>query len=132
MTPYDATGPASPSAGPPQDRTPVDPQSAPHYTWGQGCDGWRLLADPALSVIEERMPPGTSEVRHLHRTARQFFYVVQGRLTLELGGKEHHLAQGQGIEVAPAVPHCVFNRATDDARFLVISNPATHNDRHPV
>jgi hypothetical protein len=40
--------------------------SAEHYTWGSVCDGWHLVRRPELSVIRERMPAGTSEVRHFH------------------------------------------------------------------
>ena len=38
-------------------------QNAPHYRWGDGCDGWHLVRAPQLSVIQERMPPGTQEAR---------------------------------------------------------------------
>ena len=58
----------------------IDKESAPHYGWGEGCDGWHLVRTPELSVIQERMPPGTSEVRHRHGRARQFFFVLSGRL----------------------------------------------------
>ena len=40
--------------------------NAEHYVWGDGCDGWRLLDRPDLSVIEERIPPGRGEVVHFH------------------------------------------------------------------
>jgi len=36
---------------------PVSRANAEHYAWGQGRDGWHLLEDAGLSVIEERMPP---------------------------------------------------------------------------
>ena len=67
----------------------VSTANAAHYVWGQQCDGWRLLAGDDLSVIEERMPPGTREVRHRHVRARQFFYVLEGRASLELDGIVH-------------------------------------------
>ena len=66
------------------DPAPIQIESAPHYRWGAGCDGWHLLRAPGLSVIQERMPPATSEVRHSHGVARQFFYVLSGELELEL------------------------------------------------
>ena len=50
-------------------------RNAEHYTWGEDCDGWHLVREPALSVIEESMPPGAQEVRHYHEKAQQFFYV---------------------------------------------------------
>lgn len=57
----------------------ISRENAPHYIWGDHCDGWHLLKECNLSVIEERMPSGTGEVRHFHRKAQQFFYVLSGQ-----------------------------------------------------
>jgi len=82
-----------------------------------------------LSVIEERMPPGTSEVRHYHQKANQFFYVLRGSLSIEVGGNELVLNPGQGTYITAGEPHQVRNRASVDADFLVVSNPPSHGDR---
>ena len=103
--------------------------SARHYHWGIACDGWHLVAADSLSVIEEQMPPGASEVRHHHQKARQFFYVLSGVLSVELAGEETDLLPRHGLEIAPATPHRVFNRADVPAEFLVISSPPSHGDR---
>ena len=107
----------------------ISRESAPHYSWGEGCDGWHLVKSEGLSVIEERMPPGTSERRHLHRRARQFFYVLAGELTMEVEGMEHRLLANHGIEIAPEQVHQAFNRGVNDVRFLVTSQPPSHGDR---
>jgi quercetin dioxygenase-like cupin family protein len=52
-----------------------------HYTWGEMCDGWHLVKDDRLSVIEEEMPPQAAEHRHFHRQSQQFFYVLDGKLS---------------------------------------------------
>lgn len=114
------------------DRTPIDRSTAQHYTWGQVCDGWHLVRDPHLSVIEERMPPGTAETRHVHAAARQFFYVLRGRLTIEAGGKPFALSAGSGLEIPPGVPHQVKNESQEAAEFLVVSQPPSHGDRQPA
>ncbi|HZD77800.1 MAG TPA: cupin domain-containing protein [Acidobacteriaceae bacterium] len=80
-------------------------------------------------MIEECMPPGAAEQRHLHRAATQFFYALAGELSIELGGEEHRLAPFAGLTVPAQTPHQVFNRGSDDARFLVISQPPSHGDR---
>ncbi len=103
--------------------------SAEHYVWGAGCDGWHLVRQPALSVIRERMPAGTSEVRHFHERARQFLYVLSGAAVLEVAGTETSLAAGEGCEVSPGTPHQVFNRTLLDLEFLVVSQPPSHGDR---
>jgi mannose-6-phosphate isomerase-like protein (cupin superfamily) len=103
--------------------------SAHHYQWGEDCDGWHLVRNEALSVIEERMPPKTAERRHVHNRAHQFFYVLTGELTLEVEGEEHLLRANEGLEVPPERAHQAFNRGPRDVRFLVTSQPPSHGDR---
>ena len=45
--------------------------TAEHYTWGGVCDGWHLLKDPTLSVIQERVPPGAGEGASGRRSSRR-------------------------------------------------------------
>ncbi|RAO75346.1 cupin domain-containing protein [Dyella jiangningensis] len=110
----------------------VSTGNAEHYSWGQGCDGWHLLAVADLSVIEERMPAGTAEVRHRHVRARQFFYVLEGELMIELDGVAHRLHAGEGLHVPPGLAHQVRNAAAADTRMLVVSSPRSHGDRIDV
>jgi len=77
----------------------ISKESAEHYTWGDGCDGWHLVKQPQLSVIHERMPPGTAEVRHYHERARQLFFVLSGTATLEVDGVRERLGPQQALEV---------------------------------
>jgi mannose-6-phosphate isomerase-like protein (cupin superfamily) len=80
-------------------------------------------------VIEERMPAGTSERRHVHSIARQFFYVLAGELTMELEGIDHVITSGSGIEIPPRAAHQARNGSGADVRFLVVSSPSTRGDR---
>ena len=117
---------------------PVQAADQNHYTWGEICDGWHLVRGEHLSVIEERMPPGSDlslgsqEQRHFHIHSRQFFYVLEGELTLEVEGRILTLELRQGLEIAPGKPHQAFNRSGRDARFLVISHPPSHGDRQTI
>jgi quercetin dioxygenase-like cupin family protein len=107
--------------------------SAEHYKWGgpdgQSCDGWHLVKTPELSVIEEAMPPGACEQRHSHRVARQFFYVLEGELTMELEGQNFVLASGEAMEISPGQRHQAMNRSERPLRMIVTSQPASHDDR---
>ncbi|MBU1257002.1 MAG: cupin domain-containing protein, partial [Alphaproteobacteria bacterium] len=78
---------------------PIDRSSAEHYVWGEVNDGWHLVKRDDMSVITERIAPGSSEMRHYHVRARQFFYVLSGELTMEVDGVTHLLRTGQGIEI---------------------------------
>jgi mannose-6-phosphate isomerase-like protein (cupin superfamily) len=107
----------------------ISKDNAEHYTWGDGCDGWHLVKRPELSVIHERMPPGTSEVRHYHERSRQLFFVLAGVAMLEIDGERQILHAQQAAEVLPGVAHQIFNDSDADVEFLVISQPTTHGDR---
>ncbi len=114
---------------------PISTKTAEHYTWGDPanpCDGWYLVQSGDLSVIEERMPPGTFEQRHVHRRSRQFFYVLSGELSMETDGTQHIVHAGEGIEIAPGVAHQAMNHGKSDLRILVTSQPPSHGDRQPA
>jgi len=110
----------------------VSAANAERYVWGAACDGWHLVKTEGLSVIQERMPPGASEQRHHHERARQFFFVLRGVATMEIDGREVALREGEGVEVAPRVPHTMMNRSDADVEFLVVSAPRAHGDRAPA
>jgi mannose-6-phosphate isomerase-like protein (cupin superfamily) len=73
-----------------------------------------------------------AENRHLHVTARQFFFVLAGVATIELAGSRHEVAAGEGLEVLPGAAHQLFNHGVESLEFLVISQPPSHGDRVPA
>jgi mannose-6-phosphate isomerase-like protein (cupin superfamily) len=112
--------------------SPTSRSTADHYAWGGTSDGWHLVRGAALSVIEERMPPGAAEVRHRHAHSRQFFYVLAGTLTMEVEGTRHLLAARTGLELPPGTAHQAINETAADVEFLVVSAPPSHGDRITV
>jgi mannose-6-phosphate isomerase-like protein (cupin superfamily) len=78
------------------------------------------------------MPPHTSEVRHYHQKARQFFFVLSGKATMEVNDVREVIHARQGIEILPNTPHQIFNESAHDLEFLVISQPPTRGDRVEV
>ena len=116
-----ASGPVQPSA--------VSRDNAEHYRWGHECDGWHLVKDQNLSVIEEFMPPGSAEIRHYHERAQQFFYIVTGEVLMEINGENMLLPAGSGVRILPGTRHQVRNPSSGAVRFLVISQPPSHGDR---
>lgn len=107
----------------------VEPAAAEHYVWGEVCDGWRLVDRPGLSVIEERVPAGAGEEWHVHDTATQFFYILDGVAQMQTGHGVVELQPRTGVEVPPGVAHRFFNPGDTDTRFLVISGPNARSDR---
>lgn len=102
-------------------------ENAEHFTWGENCQGWNLVRNADLSVIEEMMPPGTAEQIHRHPVARQFFYILSGDAVMEFGDQKVAMGPGQGVAVNPGVPHRIRNLSNTEVRFLVISQPSTKN-----
>ena len=111
---------------------PATPANAEHYVWGDGCDGWHLVKRDDLSVIRERVPAGRAEKMHYHLRARQFFYVLRGTATLIVGQDKTVIGEGEGLEVAPNIPHQLRNESGTDLEFIVISAPKSHGDRVDV
>jgi mannose-6-phosphate isomerase-like protein (cupin superfamily) len=110
----------------------VSISNAGHYCWGDRCDGWHLADCGDLSVIHERMPPHTAEVRHFHSRSRQFFFVLKGQAEMEADGETSLLNLHEGVEIPPGVPHQMMNNSEDEIEFLVVSAPRSKGDRTPA
>jgi len=109
--------------------TAISKSTAEHYFWGSHCDGWHLVKNPQLSVIQERMPAGATEVRHFHHHAQQFFYVLAGKAVMEVEGRPIVLDAGEGVWIPAGTRHQMMNNSADETSFLVISHPPSHGDR---
>lgn len=107
----------------------ISRDNAEHYRWGVDCDGWHLVRDKSLAVIEEFMPPGAAEIRHHHAHAQQFFYVLDGEILMEVDGEKTLVPAGSGIRILPGMRHQVRNPTSSAVRFLVISQPPSRGDR---
>ena len=88
-----------------------------------------MLRGNDFSVIQERMPPHTSEVEHFHNVSRQFFYVLSGTLSVIVQGERQVLNSEQGLEIPPKVRHRVINDTDSDVQFILVSAPPSHGDR---
>jgi mannose-6-phosphate isomerase-like protein (cupin superfamily) len=106
--------------------------NAEHYTWGNNCDGWHFVQKEELSIIKEKMPPGTSEVKHYHDKSRQFFFILSGEAIMEAEDKRYVLHPSDGIEIPPLIPHRIFNESGEELNFIVISHPKSHGDKTEV
>jgi mannose-6-phosphate isomerase-like protein (cupin superfamily) len=111
-------------------RDTVNRENAEHYRWGNDCDAWYLVKDPQLHVIEEVMPPGAAEIRHHHKLAQQFFFVLSGEVLMEIEGQTTLVPAGSGIRVLPGEHHQIRNPSSSPVRLLVVSHPPSHGDRH--
>lgn len=107
----------------------ISSNNAEHYTWGERCDGWHLVKAANLSVIQERVPPGAAELRHYHERAEQFFFILSGLATIEVGGIPHRLGVHEGLHIPAGTVHRLSNDQEKDLVFVLISTPPSHGDR---
>ena len=91
--------------------------------WGDSCACYDLVDRADLIVVQEKMPPRTSEIRHSHARARQFFYVLAGALTIERAGEVYTLEARDGLDIAPGTIHVVSNTTSAVVEFLAIASP---------
>jgi len=108
---------------------PVSTLNAEHYLWGDASDGWHLLKRDNVSVVQERVPAGCSEVIHYHQFSRQFFYILEGQGNMVFKDQSVTLRTGEGLEIPPGIPHQFTNSSQSDVHFLVISVPKSQGDR---
>ena len=107
----------------------ITKENCEFYNWGDNCNGWHFLKTQDLSIIEELMPPGTSEQLHFHKFATQLFYILKGTATFELDGAVITVTEGQGIKIKPFTKHRITNNTKNNLEFIVISQPTTRGDR---
>lgn len=104
-------------------------KNADHYSWGTKCDGWYLLKNDRLNVIQERMPSGTREQKHYHVEAQQFFFILSGIATFEIEDQTICVHSNESLHITKGTKHCIKNNETEDLMFLLISEPPSQNDR---
>jgi quercetin dioxygenase-like cupin family protein len=75
------------------------------------------------------MPPGTKEQWHFHNHAQQFFYILSGVATFYLEQEKLIVASQKGLLIKPGIKHFIANETDETLDFLVISQPATTDDR---
>ena len=102
-------------------------ENAPHFIWGNQCDGWWLKNTGKFTVISESMPSGTA--KSIHNLTEQFFYCLSGELSIQVGTQEYTLREHEGLEIAATQNHKVQNKSNKIVQFLIISSPNSHEDR---
>lgn len=107
----------------------ISKNNAEHYIWGNKCDGWHLVKNNELSIIHEKMPPNTSEIKHFHQKAKQFFFVLSGQAAIEVNKEIILLNEHDGIEILPGTPHQMMNNSDCEIEFVVVSAPTSKGDR---
>lgn len=77
----------------------------------------------AVAVIEHLAPQGTGSPLHVHSREDEWFYVIEGELTLWVGGETIVAPTGSFVFGPKGIPH-TFMVSSEQARFLLVTEPA--------
>ena len=110
----------------------ISKRIAPSYKWRETCSGWTLLDSPNLHVIQESMPSGTHELRHVHDHVQQLYFVLEGEATIEIDKRIEIIRSGEAISITPRAIHRMMNQGKGALEFLVISSTAPRADRRDL
>jgi mannose-6-phosphate isomerase-like protein (cupin superfamily) len=110
----------------------ISKRTVPTQKWRVVCDGWTLFDDPHLHVIQERMPPNTHELRHIHDQVRQLYFVLEGEATVEVDDRTEVVPQGEALAITAGAAHRMMNNSDRDLEFLVVSSSPPRADRRDL
>jgi mannose-6-phosphate isomerase-like protein (cupin superfamily) len=85
-----------------------------------------LRSDPArdgVFIAEHPVPPGYMVPPHIHADDDEFFYLLEGRLTLLGPDGETHAEPGDLVTLPRGSLHGFRNDTGETVRFLVICRP---------
>lgn len=88
----------------------------------------RLVADGSdtggqLSIMHQRAQRGFSPPRHVHHREDTAMFVIDGRLTVDVGGEERIVDAGGFVWLPRDVPH-TFRVDSDEVSLLELVSPA--------
>jgi mannose-6-phosphate isomerase-like protein (cupin superfamily) len=106
----------------------INKSTAPRNVLSAG-ESWTLTDQPHMHVLQERMPPGQAERRHLHRAVEQLYYILDGVATVRFDEHEETLRSGDAVYVPAAALHQLRNDSPEALEFLVISSSPPRTDR---
>ena len=79
--------------------------------------------DGAVAVIEHLAPRGAGSPLHVHSREDEWFYVIEGELTLWVDGETILAPAGSFVFGPKGIPH-TFIVSSEQARFLLVTEPA--------
>ena len=74
-----------------------------------------------ISVLDHRMPHGSSPPFHLHRTEDEVFHVLEGEFRIKVKDEEHRVGAGDVMLVSKGVPHTYRVESASGGRCLTIT-----------
>lgn len=81
------------------------------------------------SLAEATLPPGAATDRHYHKASEEFYYLLEGRGTMEVDGATREVGPGDAILIPAGAWHQIT--AGEPLRFLCCcAPPYAHEDTY--
>ncbi|MDR1191389.1 MAG: cupin domain-containing protein [Verrucomicrobiales bacterium] len=81
------------------------------------------------SLAEASLPAGGATDRHRHKLSEEFYFILDGRGTMEVDGERRAVAEGDAVQIPPGARHQL--RALTALRFLCCcAPPYAHEDTY--
>lgn len=78
----------------------------------------------ACFIFEGVTPPGGGPPPHIHRREEESFYLLEGNLTIQAGGRTFLASPGDFVHIPRGTLHSFRNDGEVDARLLTTVSPA--------
>jgi quercetin dioxygenase-like cupin family protein len=77
----------------------------------------------ACFIFEVMVPPGGGPMPHIHRNEDESFYLLEGTLTIQAGGRSYQASPGDFIRLPRGVAHSFKNNGNANAKMVVTISP---------
>jgi quercetin dioxygenase-like cupin family protein len=103
--------------------TPIaqQPGTGEHLWFFGGLTTIKAAGDSVM-VTEQTAPRGSGSPLHVHHNEDEWFYVLEGELTIWVDGEIHVVPAGGFVFGPRDIPH-TFIVSSDQARFLLVTAP---------
>ncbi|HEY7303922.1 MAG TPA: cupin domain-containing protein [Bryobacteraceae bacterium] len=75
-------------------------------------------------MAQVSVPPGGGPPPHIHHREEETFYILEGTLTVQAGGKTLSASPGDCVYLPRGIPHSFKNTGNADAKFIALVTPA--------
>jgi quercetin dioxygenase-like cupin family protein len=100
--------------------------TGPAY-WGPGDQITFLITGEetggAFFMAEVSVPPGGGTAPHIHQREEESFRLLEGTLTIQVGGKTLNAMPGDFVHVRRGIAHGFRNTGDVNAKFLLVVTP---------
>ncbi|MEH2941355.1 cupin domain-containing protein [Lachnospiraceae bacterium KK002] len=91
-----------------------------------------LMKGPRSNFAVVQFQPGQDFKAHYHNIMEENFYILEGKIDIEVDGATHTLSQGQMMHIEPKEVHYVINRYDKTVKMISTLAPFQESDKVEV